>query len=187
MKFLSKIVLLAASLFGMAMSACLMLALLGIEPLAGMANYYLQRTVSVICIGVFSALSFLLFFALLIVAIALRGKPKDMEFSKDKGHLRFSRQSIESAVYHSFSGIEGIANARVRVKIKRSAEQSRVLVRLSVTDGRFLLNLSERVQHCIEDTLRDSLGIEVAAIHVRVDKLTPSSAPAAETIRRDDT
>lgn len=180
MKTICKLVLFVLSLFGMAMSVLLLMLLYGMDPFA-----FMGRSFSLLCIAVFATLTLVLYFVLLIASIVMRGKIKDMAFSKEKGHLRFSKQAIASTVYQSFAAVEGIDRARVRVKIKRRAEQSRVFVRLSVTDGRYLVNLSETVQRCIEDTLRESLGIEISAIDVRVEKLAENNA--TDAIRRDDT
>lgn len=183
MKTIWKVFLFVIALFGMAMSVILLMQLYGIDPFAFMGSSF-----SSLCLAAFAILTLVLYFVLLIVSIAMQGKIKDMAFPKEKGVLRFTKNAIESTVYQSFAAVEGIASARVRVKIKRRAEQSRVFVRLSVTDGRYLVNLSETVQHCIQDTLRESLGIEIAAIEVRVTKLTDYKAQVAtDAVRRDDT
>ena len=120
--------------------------------------------------GAFLCLCFLL---LLLAALLSPDKSNLLTFVKSGGSLQFSRQTVESTVRLSFADVEGINLSRVRAKIGKQPEQTKIYVTLSLNDSSRLIELTEAIQGKIESVLKSSLGITPKFIQIRVTDFSP--------------
>lgn len=121
-----------------------------------------------------AAFTCICFFLLLLVSLFFPDRPREMELAKSKGRLRFSKQAVESTISYSFAGMDGVNFSRVRAKIGRRPEKTRVYVRLSLNDPASLAELTETIQDKIASALESSLGITAKTIDIRTVELKTS-------------
>lgn len=107
-------------------------------------------------------------FILLLITLFSPDKSNLLIIKKSKGELQFSKKTIESTVRYSFAGMERINFSKVRVKIHRKPEKTKVFVKLSLNDTKELVSLTGTVQEKISSTLQKSLGITVESITIKV-------------------
>jgi len=113
------------------------------------------------------------FLLLLLTAILIPSRRTDLTFAQDRGLLQFSKQTIESTARYSFADIEGIVLSKVRTRIGRQPEKTRIYVKLAVSDSSKLMDLTQSVQQRIETALSNSLGITIKAIDIKVVEHRP--------------
>lgn len=123
----------------------------------------------------FAGYTFLIIICFLILFIAILLFPNRSEFlviKKEKGRLMFSKRTIESTAQHSFADMDGIHLSKVRAKIHKHPEKTKISVRLSLNQTDEMLALTETVQDRISSALQLSLGITVNSITVKATELS---------------
>ena len=108
------------------------------------------------------------FITLLLLAVFIPGRNDFLMIKKSKGELSFSKKTIESAAHYSFKDLDGIAASKVKVKIARNPDKTKIHVKLTVNNINELLNMTETIQSNIESALQSSLSITVKSITVKV-------------------
>lgn len=169
MKKSNKILLFFVSLVSLALSVNLLSSFYYIPFVTGMFNNYkaLFPLLNNIFAG-YTALMCLCFFLLLLAAVLSPVKSRDLVLVKSKGKLRFSQQAIESTVRCSFADVDGINFSKVRVKIDKQPENTKIYVKLSLSDTSRMAGVTETIQDKIESSLEASLGIAVKSIDIKV-------------------
>lgn len=183
MKRLHRIILFVMSLAGFGLSIGLLSQFAAISFVNNIVNRFQISFVNDV-FAVYSAVICLFSFLIVLFVLLYPNKSNDMVLKKDRGILRFSKQTVESTIRYSFMDVSGINFSKVKVKIKRQPEKSKVYVKLSLSDLGNLLELTETVQSRIESMLKSSLGINAKSINIKVAGANNEAAPVAEPENR---
>lgn len=167
MKKSNKILLFIVSLASLALSIGL-LSLFYPNPIPLVTGTVASFTFLIDIFAGYVALLCLCSFLLLLAAVFSPVKSRDLVLIKSKGKLHFSRQAIESTVRCSFADVGGINFSKVRAKINKRPEKTRIYVKLSLNDTSRLAGVTETIQDKIESSLEASLGIAVKSIDIKV-------------------
>lgn len=122
----------------------------------------------------------LCFLLLMLAALFLPGNSNDLTLKKGRGSLLFSKQAVESTVRYSFADVAGINFCKVRAKLGRQPEKTKIYVKLSVSDTTKLVGLTQTVQDKIHSALKSSLSIEAQSIDIKVAESAPDNAARKE-------
>jgi uncharacterized alkaline shock family protein YloU len=183
MKRLHKFLLFFISLIGLAVSVGIASQFYSIPLITDMIRETLTSSfwLNYVLAG-YSAFICLCFFLLLLVALFSPNKSNNLILVKSKGKLQFTKQTIESAARYSFANLDGINFSKVRAKINRKPENTKIYVKLSLSDSSELVGLTENIQNKIESSLRLSLGIDIKSINIKVVEVTANNKVAKTEI-----
>ena len=90
------------------------------------------------------------------------------------GDVRISIQTISELVYQAVHAIEGIKGAKVSIG---EVEPLQLHLRLQLLPDYQIPQLAETVQSSVVDYLRQTVGIEAAAVNVMVTGVLPQQDP----------
>lgn len=167
MKRSNKILLSFVSLVSLALSVGL-LSLFYPNPIPLVTGTIASFPLLIDILAGYVALMCLCSFLLLLVAVFSPLKSSYLLLVKSKGRLQFSKQAVESTVRCSFAEVDGINFSKVRAKLNKQPEKTKVYVKLSLNDTSKLAGITEMVQDKIEAALQASLGIAVKSIDIKV-------------------
>lgn len=167
MKRSNKILLFFVSLVSLALSIGL-LSLFYPNPIPLVTGTIASFPLLIDVLAGYVALICLCSFLLLLLAVFVPLKSGYLLLVKSKGRLQFSKQAIESTVRCSFAEVSGINFSRVRAKLNKQPEKTRIYVKLSLSDTSKLAGITETVQDKIEASLAESLGVAVKSIDIKV-------------------
>ena len=89
-------------------------------------------------------------------------------YKKDRGVLRFSKQTIESTVRYSFYDVYEVRFLKIKVKLNKDPGKIIIKVKIAFSNTGKVAELAETIKSKIDNALRSSLGIEVAEINIDI-------------------
>ncbi len=115
-----------------------------------------------------SAFLGLCFLILLLVALFYPSDSNFLILARSKGKIQISKKTIESTVRYSFKNMEAVHSSRIKVKINKNPDKTKILIRLSLSDTSDIVTLTETIQNNAEASLQRSLGLAIKSISIRV-------------------
>lgn len=183
MKKLDKILLFFISLIFLGLSVCVLSLFYPLPIVSDVVKYNLTAFpwLNYAFVG-YSAIMCLCFFILLLTSLFFTNKSNFLIITRSKGEIQFSKKTIESTVRYSFADLDGISSSKIRIRINKKPDKTKVYVKLSLNDTKALALLTETLQEKIASSMQASLGITVKSITVRVTELNPNNTAKKENI-----